>query len=95
MCTINLTLDETLVEKVRPYIADDKALERWVQQLVEEAVLDFYARQKTHRAGQSQSLDGQDVPDMVLGLLGAGLPLADDDLNGRKAYYQHLEEKHK
>ena len=37
----------------------------------------------------------QAVPDVVLSLLGAGEPVTDDDLNGRKAYYTHLEEKYK
>ena len=36
----------------------------------------------------------QPLPDVVLSLLGAGMPLNDDDLNGREAYYKHLEEKH-
>ena len=34
------------------------------------------------------------VPDVVLSLLGAGEPVAEEDLNGRKDYYRHLEEKH-
>ena len=37
----------------------------------------------------------QDVPDVVLSLLGAGEPVAKDDLNGRNAYYHYLEEKYK
>lgn len=37
----------------------------------------------------------QPVPDVVLSLLGAGELVAEDDLNGREAYYQYLEEKHK
>ena len=37
----------------------------------------------------------QVVPDVVLSLLGAGEPVADEDLNGRDAYYKHLEEKYK
>ena len=37
----------------------------------------------------------QAVPDVVLSLLGAGEPVAEHDLNGREAYYQYLEEKHK
>lgn len=36
----------------------------------------------------------QEVPDVVLSLLGAGLPVAKDDLNGREAYYQYMEEKY-
>lgn len=34
------------------------------------------------------------VPDIVLSLLGAGSPVADDDLNARKAYNEYLEEKY-
>ncbi len=44
--------------------------------------------------GEKQAAD-QAVPDIVLSLLGAGEPVQEDDLNGRKAYYQYLEEKHK
>lgn len=35
------------------------------------------------------------VPDVVLSLLGAGESVDDQDLNGREAYYSHLEEKYK
>ena len=35
------------------------------------------------------------VPDVVLSLLGAGEPVGENDLNGREAYYQYLDEKHK
>lgn len=37
----------------------------------------------------------QSVPDVVLSLLGAGESVAEDDLNGRQAYHQYLEEKNK
>ena len=43
---------------------------------------------------QGQKPYDQAVPDVVMSLLGAGLPLPDTDLNGREAYYEHLEEKH-
>jgi hypothetical protein len=42
MCSYNITLSDTLVEKVRPSFADDKALEQWLQQQMEEIVLDYY-----------------------------------------------------
>lgn len=32
----------------------------------------------------------QEIPDIVQSLLGAGTPVAPDDLNGRKAYQQYL-----
>ncbi|MBR7022517.1 MAG: hypothetical protein IKI09_03475 [Bacteroidales bacterium] len=92
MCSYNITLDDTLVEKVRPSFADDQALTLWLQQQMEELLLDYSARQE---ASHGLKVYEQAVPDVVLSLLGAGLPLADDDLNGRKAYYQHLEEKYK
>ena len=37
----------------------------------------------------------QAIPDVVLSLLGAGEPVADEDLNGREAYYKHLEKKYR
>lgn len=39
-------------------------------------------------------MDLEEVPDIVLSLLGAGAPLGDDDINGRKAYYDYVERKH-
>ena len=44
--------------------------------------------------GHSKDAD-QPIPDVVLSLLGAGEPVADDDLNAREAYNQYLEEKYK
>lgn len=35
------------------------------------------------------------APDVVRSLLGAGEPVEDDNINGRKAHYQHLSEKYK
>jgi len=37
----------------------------------------------------------QIVPDVVLSLLGAGVSVAKDDINGREAYNHYLEEKYK
>ena len=37
----------------------------------------------------------QELPDIVVSLLGStGGQLGEDDLNGRKAYHKHLEEKY-
>lgn len=36
----------------------------------------------------------EEVPDIVLSLLGAGAPLDENDINGRKAYYAYLEKKY-
>ena len=43
----------------------------------------------------NQSATEKPIPDIVLSLLGAGDPVAEDDLNAREAYYQYLEEKYK
>lgn len=125
MCSYNITLSDALVEKVRPSFADDNALQLWLQQQMEELLLNLYMRQETKnrarkavaamrqqsenngnsemtleeinaeiRQARQKQTEEQAIPDAVLRLLGAGLPLDDDDLNGRKAYYQHLEEKY-
>ena len=47
MCSYNITLSETLVEKVRPSFADDNALQLWLQQQVEEILLNLSLRQET------------------------------------------------
>lgn len=46
MCSYNITLNDTLVEKVRPSFADDQALTLWLQQQIEELLLDYYAQQE-------------------------------------------------
>ena len=45
MCSYNITLSDALVEKVRPSFADDNALQLWLQQQMEEILLDYYAAQ--------------------------------------------------
>lgn len=47
-----------------------------------------------HFIGKSEKAE-HPVPDVVLSLLGAGTPVDEDDLNGRKAYHEYLEEKYK
>lgn len=37
----------------------------------------------------------QEIPDIVQSLLGASTPVAEDDLNGKEAYHQYLEEKYR
>ena len=45
--------------------------------------------------GKSQQTSTEAIPDVVLSLLGAAEPTDSNDLNGRDAYYQYLEEKYK
>lgn len=49
-----------------------------------------------HFVGRSKATAAEDAtPDIVLSILGAGEPIADDDLNAREAYQRYLEEKYK
>ena len=41
MCTYNITLNDTLIEKARPVFADDEALQKWLQEQV-SAVLEHF-----------------------------------------------------
>ena len=43
MCSYNITLDDALVEKVRPSFADNKALEQWLQQQLESILINYYS----------------------------------------------------
>lgn len=51
----------------------------------------FLVRLVSRKTEEKEAL----APDAVMSLLGAGDSVAKDDLNGREAYYQYLEEKHR
>lgn len=38
MCTYNITLNDTLVQKARPAFPDDSSLQRWLQEQVASAL---------------------------------------------------------
>ena len=44
MCSYNITLNDTLVEKVRPSFPDDQALTLWLQEQIEELLLNYCAQ---------------------------------------------------
>lgn len=46
MCTYNITLNDTLVEQVRGSFDDEQALERWLQEQMELALLQLYNNQR-------------------------------------------------
>ena len=60
-----------------------------------KSVSHYVKRLRSHTRPTSQEAAKETVPDIVLSLLGAGEPVADDDLNARKAYNQYLEDKYK
>lgn len=57
-------------------------------EVIENYLVRFIERGKGNATEQS-------APDVVLSLLGAGEPVADNDINAREAYQQYLEEKYK
>lgn len=54
-----------------------------------------YVRRLRRHARTDKTATKEEVPDIVLSLLGAGTHVAYDDLNARKAYNEYLEEKYK
>lgn len=56
MCTYNITLNASLVEKVRPSFPDDQALTLWLQQQIEELLLDYYTQQEVRNRARNAVL---------------------------------------
>ncbi len=82
METIQIKLEKQLLDKALVY-----AKQRGVDL---SAMLSDYLSRLV-----KQEEKKQEIPDIVQSLLGAGTPVAPDDLNGRKAYQQYLEEKYR
>ena len=60
-----------------------------------ESVQHYVQRLRRPARTVNRTAATEEVPDIVLSLLGAGTPVSDDDLNARKAYNEYLEEKYK
>ena len=60
-----------------------------------ENVQHYVRHLRRHARPANKTAAKEEVPDIVLSLLGAGSPVANDDLNARKAYNEYLEEKYK
>ena len=60
-----------------------------------ENVSHYVRRLRRHARTANKTDAKEEVPDIVLSLLGAGTPVSNDDLNGREAYNEYLEEKYK
>ena len=68
MCTYNITLNDTLIEKVRPAFADDNALQQWMQEQVSAALELFLKDTKSERhtsltTASDELNSGQSRPD--------------------------------
>jgi len=101
MCTVSIKVNDNLLHKALGSMDNDVEIAEWMQQQIEAILIKMALATETKKRQDTVALDlaesktdRQPIPDVVLSLLGAGLPLAEDDLNGREAYYRHLEEKH-
>lgn len=52
MCTYNLTLNDTLIEKARPAFTDDSAFQHWLQEQVSAMLEHFVNSQKEKEQAQ-------------------------------------------
>jgi len=81
---MNVAIDSSIYRQASDY-AQSRGLN--LTEVIENFLVRFIGKDK---AAETE----QPVPDIVLSLLGAGKPVADDDLNARKAYNDYLEEKY-
>ena len=61
MCTYNISVNDTVIETIRPAFADEKALEQWLQRQMDMILIEFAAKQKASVARKqplSQRLRG-------------------------------------
>lgn len=54
MCTYNITLNDTLIEKARPAFTDDMALQKWLQEQVNAVLERFLNEQKETESAQKE-----------------------------------------
>lgn len=134
MCTYSISVEDDVLEKIRPVLPNNEAVEAWMQSQM-DILLSQLAESLTHKPKAQDDMasharrianirksfnqkqektdhekrsyspdleailamplpDKDEVPDVVLNLLGAGEPVADYDLNARDAYHQYLMEKY-
>jgi len=79
-----LVIDRSIYSQAQQ-VAQTRGLS--IDKVVENFLRAFISRSKTATE--------QEIPDIVMSLVGAGSPVADDDLNARQAYNEYLEEKYK
>ena len=83
MDTIQVGLEKNVAEKAMIY-AQQKGMD--LSDLIESYLI------RLTKVQTKTEVD--EIPDVVKSLLGAGSPVEEDDLNGRKAYYSYLAQKH-
>ncbi|MDR0895829.1 MAG: DUF6364 family protein [Prevotellaceae bacterium] len=93
METVQVSLSKSVVDEATVYAHNNG--------ISLSAMIENYLLHVTHQTKpltpkkEKVVLRGVEIPEVVLSLMGAGEPVEDDDINGRKAYYSYLEEKYK
>jgi len=81
---MNVTINSNIYRQASDY-AQSQGLD--LSDVIENFLVRFIGKSKVSETEQQ-------VPDIVLSLLGAGESVAEDDLNAREAYNKYLEEKY-
>lgn len=48
MCTYNISVNDTLMETIRPAFPNELALEQWLQRQMDIIIIEFAAKQQVH-----------------------------------------------
>ena len=85
MATTTIKLNKEIVEQAEHYA---KVEGKDLVALIENFLMQLAKK-------SSSKDDDAAFPEIVRSLLGAGTRIEADDINGHKAYYKHLEKKHR
>lgn len=86
METLQISIDKSVADVAYSYAKEKgESLSSIVEAYLKQIVAHVNAT-KAHE---------EEVPSVVLSLLGAGEPIANDDINGREAYAEYINKKHK
>lgn len=61
MCSYNITLEDDLVEKVRPSFANDQELELWLKQQLEALLVRYYIEESERQQKLSRAKNAIDA----------------------------------
>lgn len=53
MCTYNLSINDSVMESIRPAFASEEALSRWMQEQMEQLMLQYVANLKSKESGKA------------------------------------------
>ncbi|MBO8432221.1 MAG: hypothetical protein IAB08_02855 [Bacteroidetes bacterium] len=83
---------ETIKVPLNKHIVDDAQIYARQKGLKLSELIESYLQRLV---GNSKKAKEEEIPDIVLSLLGAGMPVEEEDLNARDAYHEYLKEKYK